>query len=198
MSKSQCALVVAVALLAGLVGGALSGRLASADAPGLVIAREIRLVDMDGDTRAEMKVLADGGVAMNLLWLNGKPAMSLVADGKGNSRIFVADERGVMRSGLASLSGGLSGMVVNDRRGMMRGAFMERGDTVQLAMNRTASPKRFATKLMVNHRGHPSLSMTDPMGHNRIFLALGKEHKPLLWAMDAQGKRVWFAPREDN
>jgi len=196
MSKTQLWLVIVAALAAGLAGGTLAGGLAAAQGSRhrTVIANEFRLVGPDGDTRATLAVEANGAVALTMKWINGRPGVLISANHLGESRVFIADERGVPRTGLAVTSRRLAGVVVNDARGKLRAGLMEKGGTAQLSITRPGQPRRFALDLMVSSRGHPSLAFKDPNAHNRLFLALGKEHMPVMWLFDNTGRRVWSAP----
>ncbi len=196
MSKGQLWLVMAAALLAGLAGGGVAGGLAVAQGsgPGVVRAREFRLVGPDGDTRATLEVTPQGGVALTMKWINGRPGVLISADHLGESRVFLADERGVPRTGLVVTSQRLAGLAVNDAWGRLRAAIMEKGGTAQLAITRPGQPRRFALELMVSQRGYPSLAFKDPTGHNRLFLALGRESKPVMWLFDDASRRIWAAP----
>lgn len=195
MTKAQLWLVIAAALVAGLVGGSLAGGLAVAQGKKRVItANEFRLLGPDGDTRAVLEVTPNGGVALVMNWINGRPGVLISANHLGNSRVFLADERGVPRTGLAVTSKRLAGVVVNDAKGKLRAAMMEQNGTAQVSITRPGQPRRFALDLMVSSRGYPNLAFKDPLGHNRLFLALGQQDKPVMWLFDDQSRRVWGAP----
>ncbi|MCF8034812.1 MAG: hypothetical protein K9K66_19155 [Desulfarculaceae bacterium] len=200
MTKAQLWLVIAVALLAGLAGGTVAGGLAVAQGknPHVISANQFRLLGPDGDTRATLEVTPQGGVALVMNWINGRPGVLISANHLGESRVFLADERGAPRTGLAVTSKRLAGLVVNDSRGKLRAAVMEQNGTAQVSITRPGQPRRFALDLMVSRRGFPSLAFKDPLGHNRLLLAMGQENKPLMWLFDDAGRRLWAVPGEDR
>lgn len=92
MKKKQCSLMVVLALLAGLVGGMVSsqlfmGQLVFAETAQqneqVVVAREFRLVDKRGKTRAVLRFSPIGGASLAMLDASGKvrAAFGLVKDG---------------------------------------------------------------------------------------------------------------------
>ena len=196
MNKAQLWLVIAAALLAGLAGGTIAGGLAGAQGQGphVISANQFRLLGPDGDTRATLEVTPQGGVALVMNWVNGQPGVLISANHQGESRVFLADQRGVPRTGLAVTSKRLAGLVVNDAKGKLRAAMMEQNGTAQVSITRPDQPRRFALDLMVSKRGFPSLVFKDPNGHNRLFLALGQQNQPIMWLFDDASRRVWAAP----
>ena len=196
MSKGQLWLVIAAALVAGLIGGGIAGGLAVAQATGprVISANQFRLLGPDGDTRAVLEVTPQGGVALVMRWINGRPGVILAADHRGGARVFLSDERGVPRTGLVVTSKRMAGVMVHDARGQLRAGLLESNGNAQVSITRPGQPRRAALDLMVSGRGHPSLAFKDPTGHNRLFLALGQENKPAMWLFDDQSRRIWSAP----
>jgi|GEM_PF-1268952 len=92
VKKKQCSLMVVLALLAGLVGGMVSsqlfmGQLVFAETAQqneqVVVAREFRLVDKRGKTRAVLRFSPIGGARLAMLDASAKvrAAFGLVKDG---------------------------------------------------------------------------------------------------------------------
>lgn len=197
MTKGQMALVLCVALVAGLTGGVMSGRLATAkgSAPAIIEAQEFRLVDAQGRSFAALRFTEPGRPVFELQGPAGVgPAVRLSINQAGEARVFLKDAGGVFRTGLSIAKNGVAGVVVNDATGRYRASLMERGGAAQLTITRTNPRPMGAATLMVNRLGTPSLLLRDDQGKNRLVLSLDQKQQPLLAAFGPESKLRWAAP----
>jgi hypothetical protein len=92
VKRKQCSLMIVLTLLAGLVGGMVSSQLfmgqvvfaeTAQQNEQVVVAREFRLVDKRGKTRAVLRFSPGGGPSLAMIDENGKvrAAFGLVKDG---------------------------------------------------------------------------------------------------------------------
>ncbi|MHC4110317.1 MAG: hypothetical protein ACYSUY_04530 [Planctomycetota bacterium] len=93
MSRKQVALTVVLAMTSAFVGGSLSSHFfliqpASAEAPPQrrIVAREFRLVDYEGRTRALLQLEGkDAETTLTLFAQDRRPRIKFIVDGEGNA-----------------------------------------------------------------------------------------------------------------
>lgn len=118
-------LMLVVAMVAGLVGGFVSGRLF---APDLVTAQEaakrakvieaetIRLVEPDGRVRAAFEILPDGTVRYGMVDKQGAVRLSLVVDGDGNARLDLRDTQTKPHATVLVNAQGSPSLIMRDKK----------------------------------------------------------------------------------
>lgn len=103
MTRRQCGLMVVLALLGGLVGGLVSSQLfvgrpvfaeTALQNEQVVVAREFRLVDRQGKTRAALKFSPSSGPSLAMIDESGKARAALGLLGDGTPFLGMLDKNG--------------------------------------------------------------------------------------------------------
>jgi hypothetical protein len=110
MSKKQCSLMIVLALVAGLVGGVVSGQFLLGQPAfaekmgkitkfkGMVQARGFNVVDEGGNIRAVLTVSTDDYPMVALTNKKNQVIASLMVSENGKPRLTLSDETGAFRA----------------------------------------------------------------------------------------------------
>lgn len=165
--KSRTGMLVwltAAALAAGMAGGLLSSWLiapsvrAAQPEPQILTAREIRLVDEQGNVWARLGSSSMAAEHRGLI-LNdqsGKERLRLAVSNQGNGGLVSSDAQGRFRAALTVSSTGLPGVTLTDRTGALR--FL----------------------LHVDQEGSPQMDFYDSQGRIGLGLEVSEEGNPKL------------------
>ncbi|MGC9316821.1 MAG: hypothetical protein ACP5KN_02150 [Armatimonadota bacterium] len=129
MSRAQFVIALAVVGIAGLVGGLFSDRMpgraafAQEAAPGVVEAREFRVVDEGGTLRA-MLGMTEEGPRMRLCDDGGQARIGASAQADGSAGLTIYDGEGRQRVNCGVLPDGSAGFAVVDARDEPGGAML--------------------------------------------------------------------------
>lgn len=102
MNRGEYKLILIGAMVAGFLGGCVSGRLFTsdpADAQGtfrqarVIEVEGIRLVEPGGRIRAAFEILPDGTVRYGMVGTDGAVRLSLMVDGDNNARLDLRDAK---------------------------------------------------------------------------------------------------------
>ena len=140
MTRKQVWVVGLIALVGGVVGGALvslvvSGpqALAQAGAAQKVITAEaFHLVAPDGTLRASLTVDDDGAVGLRLVDKDGTPRAGLLVSADGSPGLHLVDEDGEDRAGLTVSADGALGLDLRDKDGKTRAGLVVSADGTPL------------------------------------------------------------------
>ena len=115
MKRRQYLLLVVLAVVAGLIGGAVSNRLfvaRTAEAQGtkqherVVIAEEFRLVDKEDNLRGIMGFSDNGGPELSLYDKGGTTRINMALSDYGEPMLSLSDEDGTLRMSMNLITGG--------------------------------------------------------------------------------------------
>jgi len=177
MARSHFLLVMAAAVLSGLIGGTFahwflfSPAQAQSEAK-IVTATELRLVDESGRTRALLSLLL------------GKP------------RLIMTDDKGEFRVEMGLDAEGHPNLTLRDQAGRTRAALsLSQGDPV-LSFLDTDGRRRL--NLNLNHAGAPILIMRDDSDLERVALWQEKEELGLALADGAGRPRTGLVIKNND
>ena len=124
MQRKDYYLALALAMVAGFVGGCMSGRLVAPEpavaqlAPPwvkIVQTESLRLVDQAGRLRAVFEVVPDGSVSLVLGNQNSVTRVWLGVDAAGNARLSLKDEKGQSSATLSANAVGSPTLLLSDQ-----------------------------------------------------------------------------------
>lgn len=172
MTKKQCSLMLVLALVAGLVGGVVSGQF---------------LVGQNAFAEKEPKpTKIISAERFFLMDEDGRPRATLGTTAEGVSLVFM-DESGNVRSSITP-----GGLMVLDSKGKPRIMLvLKDDDTVRLELY-DETEKRSAI-LMLTENGFPGLKLTDDNEKSSALLGLGPQGDAFL-ELEQKGKVVWRTP----
>ena len=166
----------------------------------VVLADSLTLIDPYGRNRV---VLADYG--LRVLDINGKTRATLFARGDGSSSLDLYDRNGKMLMALRALRDGLPSLALWDKNGKQGVALRMLGDgSSRLLLYDTNGKKRAALRAFAD--GSPSLILRDKSGTARAELGVTRTVNPrtgaetttaenTLTMYDAKGDMIWQEPR---
>ncbi|MEW5722240.1 MAG: hypothetical protein AB1896_03980 [Thermodesulfobacteriota bacterium] len=195
MTSRQFALSLLVLMFSGLAGGAISGRIFQAEAQsapaGLVAAREIRLVDESGRTRALLSLLRErprfimldeigefrielglgegSEPSVRLRDREGRPRLELALGAAGEPRVELSDGQDRDRVSIHLGAGGAPALLIRDEAGRDRLALWQEKEEMGLAL-------------------------ADSGGRPRAGFTLRQGDVPSMAFYDSDGRAVWYAP----
>lgn len=223
MSTKESFPVLVVAIMAGWLGGVLSGQTLSGEmvvaqeatkTNMIVTAEELRIVGKDGKVRTVIGVQADGAASLSFFDIRGNVRAEMGLNAAGVSELALYDQEGKQRKpqGFAymfvlpdggprlSLIGDAANLTIaSDRLAGYATLKIEPDDNPVLSLE---GEDKGAALLTMVQDGSPSLTLYDPEGYRRAALeirevrALGKEPVPTstLTLYDKNEKVIWSAP----
>lgn len=222
MARKEFALMAAVAMAAGIVGGLLSGALirgepvVAQEAPPSVkvlAAEELRLTGPDGKLRARLAAQTDGAASLAFYDGSGHIRAEMGVNAAGVSELALYDQAGKQRKpeGFAYLfvlpNGGPRLSLVGDAANLTVASpqlvshatlKVEPDHNPVLSLEGHGKGSALLTML---HDGNPSFVLYDPEGYRRAMLevsemgAKGKgPPRSALMLLDKNEKLIWSAP----
>ena len=175
-----------VLLMAAVV--LLSGQAKGNDLQDLVVG-SLTLKDKDGKTRARLRALADGSVALALFDKDGNARAMLFVAADGSPDLTLSDKAGKTRAHLVVGVDGSPVLALSDKDGKVRASLY-----VGVASSGPGWP----------HTGSPGLDLYDKDGQTRATLGVSMVDRLLapvrtegtLTLFDAKGNVLWQEPRE--
>lgn len=165
--------LMTVALLGTVTGCATNG--APSDKPNqhlnVLTAREIRLVDDEGNTRAHLAVSSEGAASLVLLSQDEDPRAELVVEADGRTMLQLRDKDQPRVALLQRPSGD-------------PGLFFKAPDGTQSVLG-------------LHGDGQPGLVLADEEGVPLLYFLMEDKPQPGLVLADQDGRILWFAPWKD-
>ncbi len=195
-------LYASLALVGGILGGALSGHLfpreAEASAHG---ARELKaqkfvLVDSDGNERGVFQVDGRGVAGVSLEDQTGRQRSEFRVGSDGGAAIAFYDHAGNKRVLLGETAGGRDGLAIYSIGGRQIAGFTVADDNASSITLYDPTNGRARVGLGVSPDGEPALVLFDSAGHDRAEMHVHADGKPGLALADENGKTIAGLPMQ--
>jgi hypothetical protein len=224
MNKKEHWTTLGVALLAGFIGGTLSGRFVVGDAgmaqeppkhAKVIEAEEFRVVDRNAQVRVLLGVGPDGSATVAFTDKASKASALFGLEANGTPRIALVDKNAQTRASLTLDADGSPELAFRDEhaREQARFGLGTQGGPSLLLMDKSMVG---GTALGVGADGNPALALwgrdgkskalflpgltgfglylSDNNGQSRVFLGSTDDGKATVTLRDKDGKTIWSAP----
>jgi hypothetical protein len=195
-------LYATLALVGGILGGALSGHLFPREAEASArAARELRaekfvLVDRDGTERGVIGVNSRGFAVVGLNDQSGRLRSELRV-GENGSALGFYDQKGNKRVIIGDTPTGRDGLAIYSSGGRQMAGFTVADDNQSSVTLYDPANGRARVGLGVAANGIPALVLFDQNGRDRAELHVNADGKPGLALADAAGKSVAGLPMQE-
>jgi hypothetical protein len=202
MKQNRPWIYLALTLVGGIIGGALSSHLwpapnavAAEKQAKVITAGKFVLTDSGGLERALLSTEQSGGVSLVLNDVNGKERAEFRVGPKGGASVGFFDETGNRLVGMGTASDGRAGIGIYAPDGKVVAGFSTTptGDTGLTLFDRATGLARLG--LGVAPTGEPALLLMDKNGIDRAEMSLRADGKPGVAFADEKGKTVAGYPQ---